>query len=125
MSAAAALKVLSADGINLRVDPDGRLLANPADRLTTAHRDMVRAYRPALVALLTPQRLWLIRHPDGSVVSHAFSPPATRAEVEAWYPGAKTEPESEAIAGPVTAPPTSEFSSCGISLESCKMECEK
>lgn len=93
MSAAAALKVLSADGINLRVDPDGRLLASPADRLTTAHRDMVRAYRPALVALLSPKRLWLVRHPDGSVGSHSFCPPATRTEVSAWYPDAIIEPE--------------------------------
>ena len=95
MSAAAALKVLSADGINLRVDPDGRLLASPAARLTTAHRDMVRAYRPALVALLSPQRLWLVRHHDGSVVSHTFCPPATRAEVYGWYPGAKIIDELE------------------------------
>jgi len=28
-------------------------------------------------------------------VSHSFTPPATRAEVEAWYPGASAEPEPD------------------------------
>ncbi len=35
-----------------------------------------------------PRRLWLIRHDDGRLVSHSFTPPATDAEVRGWYPGA-------------------------------------
>jgi hypothetical protein len=45
-----------------------------------------------------PQYLWLIRLRDGSVASHSFSPPASRAEVESWYPGATLEPELEQLA---------------------------
>ncbi len=42
-----------------------------------------------------PRRRWLIWHRDGSVASHSFSPPASRAEVESWYPGAEFEPEQQ------------------------------
>ena len=42
-----------------------------------------------------PRRRWLIRHRDGSVASHSFSPPASRAEVTSWYPGAECEPEQQ------------------------------
>lgn len=44
----------------------------------------------------SPRHRWLIWHQDGSVASHSFSPPATRVEVESWYPGAAAEPEPEA-----------------------------
>lgn len=44
----------------------------------------------------SPRHRWLIWHRDGSVASHSFSPPATLAEVESWYPGAAAEPEPEA-----------------------------
>jgi hypothetical protein len=52
---------------------------------------------------VAPGRLWLIRHPDGSVRSHSFTPPASRAEVEAWYPGALAEPEDDPHGGQTTA----------------------
>lgn len=100
MSAAAAIAALADDGITLEVDSSGRLLARPAGRLSADHRNLIRAYRPALVALLAPdqdreqdppRRLWYIRHADGSRASHSFTPPATRAEVCAWYPGAVVE----------------------------------
>ncbi len=41
----------------------------------------------------SPQYRWLICHRDGSVASHSFSPPASRTEVQSWYPGATLEPE--------------------------------
>ena len=44
----------------------------------------------------SPRYRWLIWHRDGSVASHSFSPPASRAEIESWYPGAAAEPEPEA-----------------------------
>ncbi len=99
MSAAAALSVLAADGVTLSVDGP-RLVARPAERLTQVHRDLIKAYRPALVALLSspehrPCRLWLIRHCDGSLASHSFNPPATSTEVRSWYPTALSiEPET-------------------------------
>jgi len=33
-------------------------------------------------------RLWLIRHEDGRLISHSFTPPATWREVRGWYPRA-------------------------------------
>lgn len=33
-----------------------------------------------------PPRLWLIRHQDGRLVSHAFCPEATAREVKGLYP---------------------------------------
>ena len=48
----------------------------------------------------SPRHRWLIRHPDGSVASHSFSPPARRAEVASWYPGAVFEPEAEGESPP-------------------------
>ena len=98
MSAAAVLAQLTEAGVTLETDGD-RLTASPAGRVTVAHRDLIRAYRPALVALLSsPEhrrfRLWLIRHPDGSLASHSFCPPATLPEVRAWYPGAQIEPDA-------------------------------
>lgn len=36
-------------------------------------------------------RLWLIHHRDGRLLEHSFTPPATAAEVSAWYPGAAIE----------------------------------
>ena len=34
------------------------------------------------------RRLWLIRHEDGRLISHSFTPPATWREVRGWYPRA-------------------------------------
>lgn len=45
-------------------------------------------------------RAWLIRHPDGQLFSHTFTPPATLPEVRAWYPGALSiEPEEDDAEG--------------------------
>ena len=42
------------------------------------------------------RRLYLIRHADGALASHSFTPGATPAEVRAWYPDATSiEPEDE------------------------------
>lgn len=41
-----------------------------------------------------PIRHWVIRHGDGRLVSHSFTPPATESQVRDWYPLALTiEPE--------------------------------
>ena len=34
------------------------------------------------------RRRWLIRHADGNVESHSFTPAATRTAVGCWYPDA-------------------------------------
>ena len=109
MTAAAVLTHLNAAGIRLEVRA-GALLATPKESLTDDARSLIRANKPALLELLSrstadaaPGRLWLIRHPDGSVRSHSFTPPATRAEVEVWYPGAVAEPEADPHEGQTTA----------------------
>jgi len=41
-----------------------------------------------------PLRIWMIRHGDGGLVSHSFTPPATERQVRAWHPDAlAVEPE--------------------------------
>ena len=43
-----------------------------------------------------PPRAWLIRHPDGALWSHTFTPPASLSEVRALHPAALgIEPEAE------------------------------
>jgi len=42
-------------------------------------------------------RLWLIVLQDGSRFSSSFTPPATAAEVRAWYPGARVEVELDQV----------------------------
>jgi len=79
---------------------DGALRAGPSAALTPGLRWLIAEHKPALLELLSrpdpaPRRLWLVTHPDGRRVSHSFTPPATRAEVEAWYPGASAEPEPD------------------------------
>ncbi len=60
---------------------------------------LVRAHKPALLSLLTePRRLWLIQHADEHWESHSFCPPASLAEVAAWYPDAlRVEPEAPPV----------------------------
>ncbi|WP_157639725.1 hypothetical protein [Lamprocystis purpurea] len=43
------------------------------------------------------RQCWLVRHLDGSVAAHSFTPPATFDEVRTWYPDALSiEPEQTA-----------------------------
>ena len=74
------------DGATLRLKGKA-----PAELLALA-----RTHKAELVEALTPRRLWLIRHADGSLASHSMTPPATLAEVAAWYPDATIEPEEPA-----------------------------
>lgn len=52
----------------------------------------------------TPRRIMLIRHADGRVISHSFTPPATRQEVEGWYPEALSVEPYEATPAHLEAP---------------------
>ena len=70
----------------------------PFLHLATTAADSTAALWAGVVVPDAPQHRWLIRHRDGSVASHSFSPPASRAEVQCWYPGAALEPEPERLA---------------------------
>jgi hypothetical protein len=115
VNGADALATLVDDGIRLEIDPAGRLLAGPASRLTPVHRDLLRAHRSSLVALLAAAapdqaapstdrsfRLWSVVLPDGTAYLSSFSPPATREEILTWYPDARVEPVDEGAVGPST-----------------------
>lgn len=55
-----------------------------------------------------PRRLWLIYHPDGRLISHSFTPAASREGVLGWYPEALgTEPYQ-----PSKAPPEAPLRAC-------------
>lgn len=96
MPPAALVNILTAGGFGLRLD-GGRLIVHPADTLTDDLRTLIRDHKAALVGYLSrtqARRLWLIHHADGRLVSHSFTPPASREEVAAWYPLAHSiEPE--------------------------------
>ncbi len=76
----------------------------PATLATLATLEAAEAGSPPSLALLTeapatqapPRRLWLVTHADGRLVSHSFCPPATEAELWAWFPEALAiEPEED------------------------------
>ena len=107
MNAAAILASIQSEGLSLALDPPGNLLLR-GDRETRARwLPEVRAHKAALLALLRQPapvveaslepaaRLWLIVLQDGSRFSSSFTPPATAAEVRAWYPGAQVEVEQD------------------------------
>lgn len=96
MSPSDLLAATADAGLSLAMDHTGALrVRGPADALA-AWAPAIRESKAELVDLLTPRRLWLIRHPDGRLVSHSFTPPATEDELRAWYPQAlKIEPEPE------------------------------
>ena len=100
MTAAALMADLTAAGLSL--DPPDNLRLR-GDRATRARwLPQVRERKAELVELLTATapdtatcRQWLVRHQDGTVRSHSFCPPASRQEVESWYPDARSiEPEA-------------------------------
>ena len=110
MAAPPILGILTAGGFGCRAEGE-RLIVHPADDLTDALRAMIRDAKPALLAYLraaandtapvmapevdTPHRLWLLRHADGRLISHSFTPPATERQVRDWYPQALSiEPEA-------------------------------
>ena len=91
MSPAKILSDLTAAGIRLEAR-DGTLTAGPREALTDELRALIREHKAALLVELDqsiPRRSWLIRHADGAVASHTFSPDATLAQVREWYPGAE------------------------------------
>jgi hypothetical protein len=106
MAPAALVGILTTGGYGIRLEGE-RLIVHPSDTMTDPLRNLIRDNKPALVRYLRqmqapandpdqgiPSRLWLIRHADGALVSHSFTPPASREEVAGWYPEALAiEPE--------------------------------
>lgn len=90
MTPADLLTATQAAGLSLALDATGALrVRGPAESLAV-WTPAIREAKAALVAMLTPIRLWLIHHPDDGWVSHSFTPAASLEQVRAWYPMALT-----------------------------------
>ena len=145
MTAAAIIEHARADGVTLALDAAGKLKVRGIDAAVARWLPDVRQHKPALVLLLSgpgadrpavevavdtaPAYRYLIRHPDGSLASHSFSPAATLAEVRAAHPGALSievepnpvpepaaaslEPDVPLGAPPVPGPVMVSCASCG------------
>lgn len=87
MKPAELLPAAAVDGITLTLVDGALRVRGPAPGVEK-WGDAIRAGKADLVAYLTPWRLWLIRHADGRLISHSFTPAASRQEVEGWYPEA-------------------------------------
>ncbi|MCA3180055.1 MAG: hypothetical protein O9345_16550 [Burkholderiaceae bacterium] len=107
MGAADLLGTLRAAGLTVEADDD-RLMVAPAEKLTRALRELIRAEKPALLAALAGAQnesgprpaaaRWLLHLPDADPLAVAFDPPATHDEVLARYSGAlAAEPVPETL----------------------------
>ncbi|MCC7280710.1 MAG: hypothetical protein IT487_20675 [Chromatiaceae bacterium] len=76
------------DGLTLYLDNRGKLRAKGPTEVLDAWRPVILEANDALVDYLTPKRLWLIHQEATGWASHAFTPPASEAEVSGWYPDA-------------------------------------
>ena len=100
MTPADLLTATQAAGLSLTLDATGALRVRGPSEGLAIWTPAIREAKAALVELLTPRRLWLIRHAGGEVVSASFTPPATLPEVRAWHPGALSiEPEEDDTEG--------------------------
>ena len=87
MGAPGVLAVLSAAGLTAAADGD-RLLVMPADRITPALRETIRANKAVILAALRPASRWMLHFADAEPVTVTLDPPVTHAQVLALYPGA-------------------------------------
>ena len=94
MTAAALIDRAKVDGVTIALDPAGKIKVRGDDAAVSRWLPEVRAHKRALVSLLSEpeaHRLWSITLPSGERFTSSYCPPATRAEVQAWHPGAKVE----------------------------------
>lgn len=91
------LKTATWDGLTLYLDSRGKLRAKGPAEVLDAWRTVILEANDALVDYLTPRRLWLIHQDATGWVSHSFTPPASEAEVAAWYPDATLLPENAEV----------------------------
>ena len=104
MTTADLLLAIQEDGLSLELATDGTLRARGPGPAVARWAPAVKEHKAALVELLTPRRRWLIHLPDGWRDS-TFTPPASLAEVRAWYPEAlEVEPEEDTHEGEEPAP---------------------
>lgn len=95
MTPADLLTATEAAGLSLALDATGALRVRGPTGGLAEWTPALREHKAALVELLTPRRLWLIRHAGGEVASHSFTPPATLPAVRELYPDALAiEPEA-------------------------------
>lgn len=99
MTASELLTQATADGLTLAL-VDDQISAKGPRSLLARWAPELRDHKNELLAWLRaandpapevdiPRRLWLLRHADGRLISHSFTPAATEAEVSAWYPNAE------------------------------------
>ena len=107
MGAADLLAALQAAGLTVEADDD-RLVVAPAEMLTDALRELIRAAKPALMATLAGAQdetkprpaaaRWLLHLPDADPLTVAFDPPSIHDEVLARCSDAlAAEPVSEPL----------------------------
>ena len=85
------------DGLEFYIDTKGHLRGKGPTEVLDAWRTVIHEANDALVNYLTPRRLWLIHQDATGWVSHSFTPPASEAEVAAWYPDATLLPENAEV----------------------------
>jgi hypothetical protein len=100
MNAARLLSNLTGQGFALSVEGE-RLIVSPSSRLNETVRAEIRTHKAELLTLLLAandpepaktSRLYLVTQLDGAQFSLSRHPPATLAEIERDYPGARIEP---------------------------------
>ena len=111
MTAAELLTQVRDAGIRLDLR-SGQISVKGSTALLATWAPLLRQHRADLVQVLQDlqdsandatetviaraSRLWLIHHADGRMISHSFTPAASRQEVEGWYPDALSiEPEDD------------------------------
>ncbi len=107
MGAPEVLCLLRQSGLDVTAD-GGRLIVQPAERLTDDLRKLIRGNRVSILSMLgtaesdTAHHHWIVQFADGRCIETYHHPDATRAEVTARYPNCvdleplpKPDPHSE------------------------------
>lgn len=91
MGAPEVLRLLRQSGLDVTAD-GGRLIVQPAERLTDDLRQLIRGNRVSILSMLgaaesdTAHHHWIVQFIDGSCIEISRHPDATCAEVMAQYP---------------------------------------
>lgn len=91
MGAPEVLRLLRQSGLDVTAD-GGRLIVQPAERLTDDLRQLIRGNRLSILLMLgaaesdTAHHHWIVQFADGSCIEIYRHPDATGAEIMAQYP---------------------------------------
>jgi hypothetical protein len=91
MGAPEVLCLLRQSGLDVTAD-GGRLIVQPAERLTEDLRLLIRGNRIAILSMLgvaesdTAHHHWVVQFADGRCIETYWHPNATRARVVSTYP---------------------------------------